>query len=120
MRLALLVQRPAHATEIRGARRWALERLSQEVREQEAGRGANRPAAGISAALGYESEGAFRKAFKRITGAPPKKLTRTKKFWRLIENPINYGGYDSSAQGYQHKIIPDGPPFVARIIGQFI
>ncbi|MGB8929003.1 AraC family transcriptional regulator (plasmid) [Pantoea agglomerans] len=35
---------------------------------------------GVSAALGYESESAFRKAFKRVTGAPPGKLTRSKKF----------------------------------------
>ncbi|NEG60574.1 helix-turn-helix domain-containing protein [Pantoea agglomerans] len=28
---------------------------------------------GVSAALGYESESAFRKAFKRVTGAPPGK-----------------------------------------------
>jgi AraC-like DNA-binding protein len=32
---------------------------------------------GISAALGYESESAFRKAFKRVTGVPPGKVTRT-------------------------------------------
>lgn len=35
---------------------------------------------GVSAALGYESESAFRKAFKRVTDAPQGKLTRTKKF----------------------------------------
>ncbi|WP_338555503.1 helix-turn-helix domain-containing protein [Pantoea agglomerans] len=28
---------------------------------------------GMSAARGYESESAFRKAFKRVTGAPPGK-----------------------------------------------
>jgi len=32
---------------------------------------------GISAARVYESESAFRKTFKRVTGAPPEKLTRT-------------------------------------------
>jgi len=35
---------------------------------------------GVSAAMGYESESAFIKAFKRVTGAPPGKLTRSKKF----------------------------------------
>lgn len=35
---------------------------------------------GVSAALGYESESAFRKAFKRVTGASPGKLTHSKKF----------------------------------------
>jgi AraC-like DNA-binding protein len=35
---------------------------------------------GVSAALGYESESVFRKAFKRVTGAPPGKSTRTKSF----------------------------------------